>query len=111
MIAFKYPTAGNNYTWYRKYADGWVEQGGITTSGTIVQSVALPVTMADTNYTISLVATSNNASGKNNVGIVGYENVSTTGFDTRGNTVNGQNESSTATGTRRWYVAGMYAQS
>ena len=111
VIAFQAPTAGNNYTWYRKYADGWVEQGGITTSGTIVQSVALPVTMADTNYTISLVATSNNASGKNNVGIVGYENVSTTGFDTRGNTVNGQNESSTATGTRRWYVAGMYAQS
>lgn len=110
VIAFQAPTAGNNYKWYRKYADGWVEQGGITTSGSIVQSVALPVTMADTNYTISLVAGSNNSGGLNNVGIVGYENVSTTGFDTRGNTVNGQSQSSTSTSARRWYVAGMYAQ-
>lgn len=109
VIDFQAPMSSNNYTWYRKYADGWVEQGGITTSGTIVQSVALPVTMADTNYTISLVATSNAGNGKNNVGIVGYENVSTTGFDTRGNTVNGQNESSTATGVRRWEVKGMAA--
>lgn len=22
------PTAENNYTWYRKYKSGWVEQGG-----------------------------------------------------------------------------------
>jgi hypothetical protein len=43
------PTAGNNYTWYRKYKSGWVEQGGITsTSGT----QTLPVTMADTNYIV-----------------------------------------------------------
>jgi len=28
VIAFQAPTAGNDYTWYRKYADGWVEQGG-----------------------------------------------------------------------------------
>lgn len=28
VIEFQAPTAENNYTWYRKYADGWVEQGG-----------------------------------------------------------------------------------
>ena len=28
VIAFQAPTSANNYTWYRKYADGWVEQGG-----------------------------------------------------------------------------------
>lgn len=28
VIAFQVPTAANDYTWYRKYADGWVEQGG-----------------------------------------------------------------------------------
>lgn len=28
VIAFQEPTSSNNYTWYRKYADGWVEQGG-----------------------------------------------------------------------------------
>lgn len=27
VIAFQEPTSANNYTWYRKYADGWVEQG------------------------------------------------------------------------------------
>lgn len=27
IIAFQAPTAANGYTWYRKYADGWVEQG------------------------------------------------------------------------------------
>ena len=27
-IEFQAPTAENGYTWYRKYADGWVEQGG-----------------------------------------------------------------------------------
>ena len=31
VIDFQEPTAANNYTWYRKYADGWVEQGGIWT--------------------------------------------------------------------------------
>lgn len=28
VIEFQIPTASNGYTWYRKYADGWVEQGG-----------------------------------------------------------------------------------
>lgn len=28
VIDFQVPTASNGYTWYRKYADGWVEQGG-----------------------------------------------------------------------------------
>lgn len=52
------PNAGNNYTWYRKYKSGWVEQGGITNaisvagiSGTNVD-ITLPITMADTNYNI-----------------------------------------------------------
>lgn len=107
VIAFQAPTADNGYTWYRLYADGWVEQGGITTSGSIVQSVVLPIMMADTNYTISVIGTS--SSSNNNVSVVGYENVSTTGFDTRSNTVNGQSQSSTSTGVRRWEVKGMAA--
>ena len=28
VVAFQVPTADNGYTWYRKYASGWVEQGG-----------------------------------------------------------------------------------
>ncbi len=49
VIAFQAPTAQNNYTWYRKYADGWVEQGGITTNDEYTP-VILPIPMQDTNY-------------------------------------------------------------
>lgn len=28
VIEYQMPTAENNYTWYRKYKSGWVEQGG-----------------------------------------------------------------------------------
>ena len=57
LVAVQRPTAANNYTWYRKYSDGWVEQGGLATipsrtnSGDSSVSVVFPVTMIDTNYT------------------------------------------------------------
>ena len=51
VIAFQAPTAQNNYTWYRKYADGWVEQGGITTADEYTP-VILPIPMQDTNYVL-----------------------------------------------------------
>lgn len=56
IIEFQAPTSGNNYTWYRKYADGWVEQGGSSGYGTI----NLPVTMADSNYTATIANKSGN---------------------------------------------------
>lgn len=54
VIEFQAPTAGNNYTWYRKYADGWVEQGGQHTLTTnMYNTVSLAVTMADSNYCLN----------------------------------------------------------
>ena len=55
VIAFQAPTAENNYTWYRLYADGWVEQGGVieNNSNTSV-TVNLPIVMADAHYSIVL---------------------------------------------------------
>lgn len=53
VIAFQIPTAQNNYTWYRKYADGWVEQGGIyrfEQANVMGCTIPLPVTMADAMY-------------------------------------------------------------
>ena len=51
VIAFQAPTADNGYTWYRLYADGWVEQGGIaTTNGSNATPITLPVEMVDANY-------------------------------------------------------------
>ena len=55
VIDYQEPTADNGYTWYRKYASGWCEQGGVT-STTTDTTVNLPVEMADTNY--SIIATS-----------------------------------------------------
>lgn len=58
VIEFQAPTADNNYTWYRKYADGWVEQGGRATlpsGGNTAKtvSVVLSITMANDAYFIS----------------------------------------------------------
>lgn len=52
VVVSQLPTAENNYTWYRKYKSGWVEQGGIKTNTTSQNTtISLPITMADTNYT------------------------------------------------------------
>ena len=54
VIEFQAPTSSNNYTWYRKYADGWVEQGGIADGGSSTSNwsstVIFPVEMSDANY-------------------------------------------------------------
>jgi hypothetical protein len=66
VIAFQTPTAQNNYTWYRKYADGWVEQGGMYDNGSAVAdfnaTITLPVPMRDTRYTANAIASRNTGS-------------------------------------------------
>lgn len=58
------PTAENNYTWYRKYNSGWVEQGGTVEIGNLNDgaagggNVSLPLTMANNNYSVLVSATS-----------------------------------------------------
>lgn len=61
VIAFQAPTADNNYTWYRLYVDGWVEQGGFVNYSTSPLTINLPIAMADTNYTA--LGTESNSSG------------------------------------------------
>lgn len=102
VIEFQAPTALNNYTWYRKYADGWVEQGGIVSSsenGSYV--VNLPVTMADTNYDIQMIS-----GYDGNGSLVMYSNVATTYFER----VSTNNSGTYASRETRWEVKGMYAQ-
>lgn len=55
VIASQAPSADNNYTWYRKYKSGWVEQGGIGTSASSSNqwnsiTVTFPIQMKDKNY-------------------------------------------------------------
>lgn len=55
VIEFQEPTAANNYTWYRKYVDGWVEQGGgVDGTRTGYQSITLPLEMANTYFNLSI---------------------------------------------------------
>ena len=58
LIAYQNPTAGNNYTWYRKYVDGWVEQGRFFSGSTTVPyggqgdlgAFVFPIPMANSEY-------------------------------------------------------------
>lgn len=67
VIDFQLPTAENNYTWYRKYKSGWVEQGGgafNAASGSDI-SVIYPIAFSDDHYTLTLglITTNDSASG------------------------------------------------
>lgn len=47
-------TWSNGTSWYRKYSDGWIEQGGEYTKERATNiTVTFPVAFKDTNYTIS----------------------------------------------------------
>lgn len=82
VIEFQAPTLANNYTWYRKYADGWVEMGGRATQAqTAQQSVTLPVTMADSNYQVLSNVVDDNLTGY--TFCVQVKDKSTTGFKTQ----------------------------
>ena len=78
VIAFQAPTAENNYTWCRKYADGWVEQGGVEVlTGVKEKQITFPMVMRDNNYTPSVTAAwSSSASGQ----LEGCDNLQTTGM-------------------------------
>lgn len=54
VIAFQAPTADNNYTWYRKYADGWVEQGGQETHTTSSMGAGTTAIFATVTFPVAL---------------------------------------------------------
>ncbi|MCQ2582021.1 MAG: hypothetical protein MJ170_03510 [Alphaproteobacteria bacterium] len=59
VIESQAPTAENNYTWYRKYKSGWVEQGGAISdilNGYSTKRFNLPVNMSDTKYCAFIVS-------------------------------------------------------
>ena len=104
VIEFQAPTAANSYTWYRKYADGWVEQGGKGTSGNgdAPLVVVLPVEMSDTNYNIQVTGADGVGGGSYLTAC--YYNQTTTGF--RCYSTSG---GSWYANTMCWKVAGMAA--
>lgn len=54
VVEWQAPTSQNNYTWYRKYKSGWVEQGGFVpaNAGTTAVVVNLAISMANTDYSV-----------------------------------------------------------
>ena len=80
VIQSQTPTADNNYTWYRKYKSGWIEQGGYSPSWDSGQSVDItfPTAFSTTCYFLIL----NETSGTNSSLV---SNRSTTGFTKTGN--------------------------
>lgn len=74
VIAFQAPTSGNNYTWYRKYADGWVEMGGCVTGFAQAANtqdtaiVILPVTLSSVSNSVlvSFITDGGNSTGLRN---------------------------------------------
>lgn len=85
-------------SWYKKYSNGWVEQGGTFTS-LYNQAVTLIVPMKDTNYTI--------LTSKTNMGsaVVIVDTVTTTSFKVYGRGQGGSGFSENVSGY--WYVAGL----
>jgi hypothetical protein len=57
VIDYQVPTAENNYTWYRKYKSGWVEQGCLncnlpaqSANTGACATLSLPIAMASHDY-------------------------------------------------------------
>lgn len=106
VIDFQAPTAQNNYTWYRKYADGWVEQGGVYTgslsAGNSV-AITLAVTMSDTNYTLNITGEQN--SNNYSYAVIKDGSKTTTGFSLFAGGGSGGDSINAAC----WQVSGMAA--
>lgn len=105
VVAWQVPTAENNYTWYRKYASGWVEQGGVSVyTSDADYTVSMPVEMTDTNYTVLITVAPLSSPYTSQVGVnrLSAFNLTTTSFKLRGDT--------SATMQRHcWQVSGMAA--
>ena len=111
VVESQLPTAENNYTWYRKYKSGWVEQSGRWTGSmslgkyqTVTASVTLPIEMASSEYYSEAWCNQNN-NVKPNCGYGSAANTSTV------LKVNVKELINTATTIERidWYVCGKAA--
>lgn len=104
VVENQLPTAENDYTWYRKYKSGWVEQGGIYNPAfTGTKTFAYPVEMADTNYTLTTGTGCSNVSNMHGKDYITAK--TTTGFSFTSVSLAG----SFTTSLFNWQVSGMAA--
>lgn len=103
VIESKLPTASDN-VWYRIYKSGFVEMGGVTASsqGKSARTVTLPITMANTEYTLTMTPHSGGS------GSTRYNVFSLTGITTSTFTAKSEADESQRLA---WRVSGMKASS
>lgn len=97
VIESQNPTAENDYTWYRKYKSGWVEQGGEITTN--INTVILPVAMANNHYVLIRTQVGSGSQSYYPAWVAGYNEKTTTSFTFSNISVN-----------NIWYACGMSAQ-
>lgn len=97
IVESQLPTADNNYTWYRKYKSGWVEQGGVEVQSGVM--ITLPVSMADTKYTVLISPTWGTANSSGTRGTSTYFKTTTSFWEQVDNN----------SGNVDWEVKGMGA--
>jgi hypothetical protein len=106
VVDFQAPTSSNNYTWYRKYKSGWVEQGGCYSqnigTGDTAWSATLPVPMSDNNYT-ALVNINGGNSGNTTIQCEGNTSTVIKGY--------GRSPGGAVSKKIMWQVSGMAASS
>lgn len=100
VVSKQDPTPENDYTWYRRYSDGWVEQGGLLgNAGTFATRViTMPVAMRDTKYTAVISGSWDNSTGN---GSMLDQNKTTTTFGTYATNINNNGS---------WIVCGYAAK-
>ncbi len=104
VIESQVPTAENNYTWYRKYKSGWIEQGGNIHFTQETATITLPVTVANTHYTVlrTIVNAPKTVFGNQYWLTFGIRNKTTTSFEACCNLDVGVTDSD-------WILYGVYA--
>ena len=100
IIEFQEPTAANNYTWYKKYRNGWVEQGGVLqrVGSSANVTITFPVEMANNQYSWNI------GIGYNGTNQVTYIQAGAWNFTTTTMTME-----SYSNGKKSWQVSGMAA--
>ncbi len=109
VIETQIPTPENNYSWYRLYKSGWVEQGKTTSIGNLSDGQSSSVedtfviTMANTNYQVIATPTASNYSNRV---FANFGDKTTTGLLVGVRNIGGNTNSITV----NWQVSGMSAQ-
>lgn len=78
VVEFQEASTSGQRLWYRKYADGWVEQGGYIANNSTTTTVTFPVAMKNTAY--SLVCGLLNGTASTSYEHENINTLSTTGF-------------------------------